>query len=240
MWKKLKVFLSYNHEDYEAAKDLKEYLEFSGLDVFLAHKDIEPTREWQEEIHKNLKACDIFIPLLTDNFRTSKWTDQEVGIAYAHEKKFIPLIIDIVPHGFMSKWQGLRVSPYFKKDSSIRKSEAKEILRQVNNMFPERMRESVFASLAEIDSFKKANAIFAFLDMNEPFTNEEINAIIKESIENSQIIMGWGAKGKLILWIDKYRDKIRPELLSKIREIIPERKVEEKGESLVQGLKDGL
>ena len=76
-------------------------MELSGLKAFLAHDDIEPTQEWEGVIIDNLKDCDVFIPLLSENFKESTWTDQETGIAVSEEKLIIPLKIDIDPYGFI-------------------------------------------------------------------------------------------------------------------------------------------
>ena len=86
---KIKVFISHNHKDYELAKEIKYFLESFGLKVFLAHKDIEPSREWVEKIHEALKDCDIFVPLISKYFYKSEWTDQESGIAFTHDKKIL-------------------------------------------------------------------------------------------------------------------------------------------------------
>ncbi|HIH44794.1 MAG TPA: toll/interleukin-1 receptor domain-containing protein, partial [Candidatus Methanoperedenaceae archaeon] len=63
--KSLRIFLSYSTNDKVIAGSLKTLLELMGFEVFLAHEDIEPSVEWQEEIKDNLDKCDIFIPLLT-------------------------------------------------------------------------------------------------------------------------------------------------------------------------------
>jgi len=68
--------------------------------------------EWQEEITKHLKACDLFIPLISPRFRESKWTDQEVGMAVAWKKKIVPFLLDkIPPYGFISKYQASKIFP---------------------------------------------------------------------------------------------------------------------------------
>lgn len=106
----MKVFISYSHLDKELAGSVKKELEScGGFKVFLAHEDIQPSNEWIDEILKQLKECHIFIPILTDNFSKSDWTDQEVGIAIAGNKTIIPFKFSIDPHGFMSRYQGLRI-----------------------------------------------------------------------------------------------------------------------------------
>jgi len=61
----LKVFLSYHHNARNTASRLKDSLDVLGVDAFLAHEDLEPSVEWQKEILRALKYCDVFIPVLT-------------------------------------------------------------------------------------------------------------------------------------------------------------------------------
>ncbi len=105
----LRIFFSYSIDDKKIVGMLKKQLEFMGFEVFLAHDDIEPSAEWQDEIIKNLKSCDVFIPLLTKSFRESKFTDQETGIAVATDKFIISLQVDFPPYGFIGKKQGLKI-----------------------------------------------------------------------------------------------------------------------------------
>jgi gas vesicle structural protein len=74
---------------------LKDCLTEYGLDVFLAHEDIAQSAAWVQTILAELKAADVFLPLLTDNFPGSKFTDQETGLAVAGDKLTIPLKVHI-------------------------------------------------------------------------------------------------------------------------------------------------
>jgi len=105
---KLLAFLSYSSKNKILAGNIKENLEKYDIDVFLAHEDIEPSEEWQNTIIEKLNQCSIFIPLLTEDFRISKFTDQETGAATILGKVIIPLKIDVDPYGFIAKIQGLK------------------------------------------------------------------------------------------------------------------------------------
>jgi hypothetical protein len=72
---------------------VKGFLSTFGMDVFLAHDDLQPSAEWQKEIVQALRKCDVFIPLLTRSFHSSLWTDQETGIAIARKKLILPEVI---------------------------------------------------------------------------------------------------------------------------------------------------
>ncbi len=108
--KSLRIFFSYAHEDRKIVGDLKKSLELIGFEVFLAHEDIEAGIEWQDEIRKNLERTDVLMPLFSEKFKQSNWTDQEVGIALGHNKFIIPLQLDKAPYGFIGKIQALKIT----------------------------------------------------------------------------------------------------------------------------------
>src|SRR5208337_5374577 len=101
----LRVFLSYHHNARKFAGSLKSCLTGLGVDVFLAHEDVEPSTVWQEEILRRLRRCDVFIPLLTKSYHTSYWTDQECGIALALKKHILAVKFTNDPYGFIGKFQ---------------------------------------------------------------------------------------------------------------------------------------
>jgi len=85
-------------------KILKEY----GISSFVAHEDIEPTQEWQDEIETALHSMDALCAILTQNFNESAWTDQEVGVAVGRGVLIIPIRKGMDPYGFIGKYQGMQ------------------------------------------------------------------------------------------------------------------------------------
>ena len=77
----LRLFISHKAGHKKEVGKLKGYLAEYGISCFVAHVDIEPTKEWQDEIEKALFSMHALLALLTSDFPDSKWTDQEVGIA---------------------------------------------------------------------------------------------------------------------------------------------------------------
>lgn len=93
-----RVFISHVHADRHLVGGAKRILEARyGIDAFVAHDDIHPSRSWRDQIKIALNTCHFFAALinLTD-FHASQWCDQEVGWALA---KRIP-ILPIRPAGF--------------------------------------------------------------------------------------------------------------------------------------------
>jgi hypothetical protein len=103
-----RVFLSHKHEVREDTALLKSQLYKLGIAAFVAHEDIEPNRPWQDEIENALASMDAFVALMTTEFHDSKWTDQEVGYAYARRVPLIAVRLGSDPYGFIGRFQALR------------------------------------------------------------------------------------------------------------------------------------
>lgn len=89
------IFLSYHHNDRELAGKIKRLLERKGFAVFLAHEDIDPSIEWRAAIQLHLTSCTAMIAIVSKDFEKSSFTNQEVGIAMANDKKVIPLVFGV-------------------------------------------------------------------------------------------------------------------------------------------------
>ena len=105
----IRAFVSHKAEFREGAAELKEHLRWYGISAFLAHEDIAPTREWQDEILLALESMDVMIPLLTPGFRESEWTNEEVGYAnVCRDVQIIPrgaVRRGADPCGFIGRYQ---------------------------------------------------------------------------------------------------------------------------------------
>jgi TIR domain len=89
---------------------LQTSLQRFGITAFVAHVDIEPTKEWQDEIEAALYSMDALAAILMPGFKESAWTDQEVGFAMGRGVLVVPIIRGATPHGFIGKYQGLNAS----------------------------------------------------------------------------------------------------------------------------------
>ena len=106
----ISVFISYSTEDAPFAGIFKTKLEKCwNFNVFTAHEDLEPSSEWEREIVRHLESCEVFLPLITNNFHALRWTDQESGIAFAKGKIVLPICFDeLTPYGFLNRYQAFR------------------------------------------------------------------------------------------------------------------------------------
>jgi hypothetical protein len=101
------LFLSHLSEIKKQVGELQKTLRRYAVSGFVAHVDIEPTREWQDEIEFALLSMDALAAILMPGFKASNWTDQEVGAAIGRGVLVIPVMRGSTPHGFIGKFQGL-------------------------------------------------------------------------------------------------------------------------------------
>lgn len=103
-----RLFLSHISSIKEKASQLQSGLRHYGISAFVAHEDIEPTKEWLNEIEKALFSMDALAAILTPGFNDSKWTDQEVGVAVGRDMLVVPVRKGLDPYGFVGKYQGMQ------------------------------------------------------------------------------------------------------------------------------------
>jgi hypothetical protein len=102
-----KLFLSHLSSFRKTTSLLQNALKAYGISAFVAHVDIEPTKQWQDEIESGLYSMDALAAILMPGFKESSWTDQEVGFAVGRGVLIIPIMKGLNPYGFISKYQGL-------------------------------------------------------------------------------------------------------------------------------------
>ena len=103
-----RIFLSHLAAMKAVVSALRDALERYGISVFVAHEDIEPTKEWQTEIESALSTMDGLIALLAPGFKESNWCDQEVGVAIGRQLPIIAVRLGLDPYGFIGKYQALQ------------------------------------------------------------------------------------------------------------------------------------
>ncbi len=106
-----RIFFSHKANHKDKVSDIKKKLEKENFSCFIAHEDIHPTLTWQQEIIKALDTMHVFVGIVTDDFHTGSWTDQEIG--YAYKRKIPRLFIKIGkfdPKGFISSEQALNAN----------------------------------------------------------------------------------------------------------------------------------
>ncbi len=126
----LRVFISHSVKNYDIAKKLKDHLKRYNLSCFVAHKDIEPAKQWQQEIKKALNSMEIMFCLITENSCKSLWVNQEIGFALARNIPIIPIKLgNYDPKGFISEIQAMSL------DVKKLESNTSDIIRLITKEF---------------------------------------------------------------------------------------------------------
>lgn len=205
----LRAFLSYSHLDRHLAGRIREELQKFGIAVFLAHEDINPSHEWQEEILRDLDQCHIFLPLLTRRFHVSRWTDQETGLAIAKRKVIVPLRVDINPYGFAGRFQAFA----FHRNRAPRScGQLLQIIR-ANTRLRSRALNSLISAFGESVNFDESRDKSALLLESQAFSKAQINEIVRLSAKNDQIYNCTPTVKNLTRLIRKHRRNIDSRLL---------------------------
>ena len=120
-----RLFISHLTKDKIRASYIKEILSPYGIDCFVAHEDISPSKEWQTVIENALSSTDALCAILSPNFIKSQWCDQEVGFALGRRKLVIPISCGVIPYGFIGKWQAI------KSDGKSRNQVANDVFKAI-------------------------------------------------------------------------------------------------------------
>ncbi len=200
----IKVFVSYISNNKTLAGRIKEKLESFGIEVFVAHDTINVTEEWRERILDELDSCDFFISVLTNKYRSSKWTDQEAGYAIALKKKIISLMVGELPHGFLEKFQATKINARNATPA------CKEIIEQMNNLpdFKYRLQKNLIDKFNSSDSFTEAFEYSKILLSLAPFEYTLLEMIKNGFDENNQIYRSGGAVKNLKELIKNHKSQL--------------------------------
>jgi len=174
----------------------------------MAHEDIEPSVEWQNEIIRQLTICDVFIPLVSRNFKESKWTDQETGIAFGSNTEVIPISLDkTMPYGFIGKYQTLRCKDEITETcSQLFKTLLKKPIAEI-------LKNYLIHSLGNSENYITSISIGKKLTLCEPFSILQVNEMIYWFLMNDQVSGATPVKNLITPLIEKNEKAINPLLI---------------------------
>lgn len=126
-----KIFISYSTHDLPQVELLKQQLNETSIEVFVAEHSVQPSENLGQVISNAISDCDLFVVLWSNNAQGSDWVSQEIGRASALNKTILPLILheDISLPGFISNLKYLPV--YKAPEKSL--SEARDIIVEKYN-----------------------------------------------------------------------------------------------------------
>lgn len=201
-WKpqRFRLFASHIHSDKVFVSKLKQSLDVYGIDTFVAHEDIKPTKKWEIEIERGLATCDALAALLTPDFHKSLWVDQEVGYCMSRRVLIVPLRGGADPYGFIAKYQGLQC---LKRSPDEIANEIFELLIR-HDLTKAAMANGLMGRFEESASYDDANRLASLLKAEiANWTPELLRRLEGASQANSQVREAWGAQ------------RVIPEILSK-------------------------
>lgn len=94
------AFISHSSKDHWAANEAREALENTGLQCWIAPRDVAPGADWPTAIIEGLAASRVVVLLLSNNAINSAQVQREVTRASESEKAIVTLRIDdVAPAG---------------------------------------------------------------------------------------------------------------------------------------------
>ena len=107
---RLRVFISYSHEDKEKVRILAEVIERNGMTAIYDEKEgLQVGTGFREEIIHFISHAQIFLPLLTAISLKRPWVQQEIGYAVALRVPTVPVAIDCEPGEFLYGIQAIQL-----------------------------------------------------------------------------------------------------------------------------------
>lgn len=112
-----KVFISYSTKDFPLVDYVRNLLQHSAVEVFVAEYSVAPGQSLPVKIIAAIKKCNLFILLWSKNSKESEWVPQEIGIATSEKKPILPVMLhqNIPLPGFTSN---LKYLPLYKNPDS--------------------------------------------------------------------------------------------------------------------------
>ena len=188
----VRLFASHVATHKALAAEIRVALEDYGVSSFVAHDDIEPTEEWEDEIRRALQSCDALLAMLTEGYHESKWTDQEVGVAIGRNILVIPVRLGLDPYGFIGRYQGF--PGLGQKPAELADGVARILAK--NPRTQTKMASALVTRFEESDSFATAKQGAAHLGLVASWT-DALKARVRNAIKtNGQISGAWGVSSR--------------------------------------------
>jgi hypothetical protein len=194
-----RLFFSHLATQRKFAGELQQAMGDLGISAFVAHKDIDPAVEWQNEIELALSTCDALVALLHPGFHESYWTDQEIGFVMGRAMPVFSVTLGEAPYGFIGKTQAFNGSG---KTPAALAREIFDALRK-NKQTQDKMADIIIKLFENSHNFETAKARMNYL--------EELNiwkpsfaTRIREAVENNgQISSAWGVPERVTAFLKK-------------------------------------
>lgn len=215
IWKEseyIRVFLSHKTKYKVPTGRLKSELLNFGITAFVAHEDIEPSREWAREIHNALLSMNAFVGLLSEDYHDSSWTDQEIGFALGRNVPCLTIKLGKDPYGLMGQFQGLGGCSWDNLQDMAKRIYDFLVANLPNNLL---LFKFAHKKYQESDSYdNSAHILMTYFDSFRELSEEQVYKICDAYMQNAQNKSSRKGTAKLqelvIRWTDKELDSFLP------------------------------
>jgi hypothetical protein len=194
-----RLFITHLAAHRQFAAELQGHLQGSGISSFVAHNDIEPTREWQNEIETALSTCDALAALLHPDFHKSNWTDQEIGYAMGRGVPVVTVRFGQDPYGFVGRFQAFNGNS---KPSAAIAAELFDAFR-AGKETQKRMSNVIVDMFVESGSFKEAKTYMRYLEELTAWDSAFATRIRSAVKHNGQVSGSFGVPERVEALIKK-------------------------------------
>lgn len=212
------LFISHWHEEKDVAVELKSTLRILGFQGFVAHEDIEPTREWEDEILRALKTCCALAAITSPGARSSAWVNQEIGAVVIRERPVFSIAHGSAPWGLLYRFQSVRWkrAPPGKTGKAVEREvlEANlpalcKALKGFNLLTTSHLVEGLGASW----SFEEARVVVQLIHESGKLEAEQALRLVYLASQNQNITGCWEAQRKLPPLLRPYKRLFPGDLL---------------------------
>ncbi|WP_445941098.1 toll/interleukin-1 receptor domain-containing protein [Pseudomonas sp.] len=183
-----RIFLSHLAKNKVETSKIKDCLESYGISAFVAHEDIEPTKQWQTEIESALSTMDALVALLSPGFKESNWCDQEVGVAIGRQLPVVAVRQGLDPYGFIGKYQALQGA------GKTPEKLAREIFELLHEMpgVGQKITSALVSQLVNSRSFDESKKLISLIQKSKFVTSKHAAAMKEAAENNDQVSYSWG------------------------------------------------
>lgn len=172
----LRLFVSHLSSNKSRMSALKSGLATWGISAFIAHEDIEASREWRDEVEAGLETMEVLVAVVEPGFKESDWCAQEVGYALGRKVDIIPLRAGLDPFGFFGKYQGIQIKGRLPEQVAC--DIAQVLLKKPQHR--EKFIQSMSIAFSVLDSEKKIEN-FNTLDGWSILTDAQLKIVMEQS-----------------------------------------------------------
>lgn len=194
-----RLFMSHSSKNKQIVSEVKQELVRYGIDCFVAHDAIEPTKKWLDEIEKALKTCHSVAAFLNNDFKSSDFCDQEIGYGLQRGVLIIPVEMGAYPYGFMHRYQAIKAGEMNSHSiaGEIYKTLAAHSLSRepIYNVHP--FMRQIVNSFLKSNSFASADSKFTEVERLNFILPELLKKIEDEWEKNNQIKNSYGVPERI-------------------------------------------